>query len=126
MQKLEEVIELYELQQYYERKSESPDYIAMLGGAAKGAIIGETANVMTGGMLPGVSTITAIKGAKEENEQSQNTAKEYAKELKENIQVALYEISYTMEKTTIEDIEEEYEELQRTPGGDAYNRRFGS
>lgn len=47
MQKLEEVIELYELQQYYEEKSKSPDYIAIMAGVAKGVVIGETANAMT-------------------------------------------------------------------------------
>ena len=47
MQKLRDVIELYELQQYYEAKAKNPDYIAIMAGATKGAIIGETANVMT-------------------------------------------------------------------------------
>ncbi len=67
----------------------------------------------------------AIKGAAEENEKSQNVAEEYAQDLDNELQEALYEISYTRETMTIEEIEEEYEELQRTPGGDAYERRFG-
>lgn len=75
-------------------------------------------------MLPGVSTMMAIKGAAEENEKSQNVAEEYAQDLDNELQEALYEISYTRETMTIEEIEE-YEELQRTPGGDAYERRFG-
>ena len=67
----------------------------------------------------------AIKGAAEENEKSQNVAEEYAQDLDNELQEALYEISYTRETMTIEEIEEEYEELQRTPGGDACERRFG-
>lgn len=67
----------------------------------------------------------AIKGAAEENEKSQNVAEEYAQDLDNELQEALYEISYTRETMTIEEIEEEYEELQRTSGGDAYERRFG-
>ncbi len=49
MQKLKEVIKLYELQQYYEEKSNNPDYIAIMSGATKGAVIGETVNTMTRG-----------------------------------------------------------------------------
>lgn len=48
---------------------------------------------------------------------------EYAEELGKDVQEIIYEV-YGRE-TTIEKVQEEYEELQRTPGGDAYQRRFG-
>lgn len=48
---------------------------------------------------------------------------EYAEELGKDVQEIIYEV-YSRE-TTIEKVQEEYEELQRTPGGDAYQRRFG-
>lgn len=55
-------------------------------------------------MLPGVSTMMAIKGAAEENERSQNAAEEYAQDLDDELQETLYELSYQRETMTIEEM----------------------